>query len=383
MDEYICYTRGNANLDEKSKRGCLSGGCNKLNVHNWLKDIPEDGSQTTNIVEIRFKNSRKAFFINVNNLKLETGDMVAVEASPGHDIGTVSLAGELVLKQLKKYELDPNSPDFKKIYRIAKPTDIEKWKEAIKLEYPVMVKAKKIVEQLKLDMKISDVEFQGDGTKAIFYYIADERVDFRELIKRFAEEFRIRIEMRQIGARQEAGRIGGIGPCGRELCCTNWITNFVSVSTSAARYQELSLNPQKLAGQCSKLKCCLNYELSGYMDATKDFPNTSIVLETIDGFAYHQKTDVYKRTMWYSFDKNNQINMVGIPVDRVKEIIALNKQGKKVEKLVDEIKVEPKMGFHVVDAQDSINRFDDNKPKKKKKNHHKNRPRPQNNQPNI
>lgn len=369
MEKYICYTRGCIKLEDTIEDSCISGGCNKLNVHDWLNDIPEVSSTDADIVEIRFKNIRKAYYQNVNNLTLNIGDAVAVEASPGHDIGAVSLTGELVKKQLSKNNIDTAKQEFKKIYRFARSTDIEKWKEAMSLEMPTMLKARKIVEQLKLNMKVSDVEYQGDKTKAIFYYIADERVDFRELIKVLAEEFKVRIEMRQIGARQEAGRIGGIGPCGRELCCTNWLTNFVSVTTTSARYQELSLNPLKLAGQCSKLKCCLNYELDGYLDAIKDFPDTALALETIDGTAYHQKTDVYKRMLWYSFDKNNALNMVAVPVERVKEIISLNKRGKKVDKLIlEEERKEKKIDYHNVDGQESITRFDEKKKPNKNRN---------------
>jgi len=366
--ETICYTRGCMNEEtDGSSNSCYSGGCNKLHTHDWLSDIPSN-SDEFDIVEVRFKNVRKAFFTNVNKLKLRQGDVIAVESSPGHDIGIVSLVGNLVKIQMKKMNVDVKTYEFKKIYRKAKPTDIEKWKEAISLEIPTMLKARQITQKLNLNMKVGDVEYQGDRTKAIFYYIADERVDFRELIKILADEFKVRIEMRQIGARQEAGRIGGIGPCGRELCCTTWVINFNSVSTGAARFQELSLNPQKLAGQCSKLKCCLNYELDTYMDAIKDFPNISVPLEMKDGTAYHQKTDVFKEIMWYSFDKNNSINLVPVPVNRVKEIIHANKKGIKVDTIL--IETEPKkdiLDFQNQVGQESITRFDDNRPKKKKK----------------
>ncbi len=314
----------------------FTNGCNKLNVFDWLKDLPQS-ENTTDIVEVRFKNTRKGYFRNIDNLRLKKGDIVAVEVSHGHDIGIVSLTGDLVLEQIKKNDISLESTDIKKIYRKAKPLDIKKWNEAIDLEIPTMLKARKSAEDLKLEMKIGDVEFQGDKTKAIFYYIAEERVDFRELIKNFANEFKIRIEMRQIGARQEAGRIGGIGSCGNELCCTTWISKFVSITTNAARYQELSLNPQKLAGQCGKLKCCLNFEIECYLDARKDFPDTSIPLETTDGKAFHQKTDVFKRTMWYSLAESQQtseMNLIPLSVDRVKEIIEMNKNGKSVESLV-------------------------------------------------
>jgi cell fate regulator YaaT (PSP1 superfamily) len=331
----------------------------KLDVYDWLKDVPES-AQCPDVVEIKFKNTRKGFYSNTNQLRLQRGDVVAVEASPGHDIGIVSLTGDLVVEQMRKQKLDPNTYEAKKVYRKAKPVDIDKWHEAIALEHKTMIKARQISAELRLDMKIGDVEYQGDKTKAIFYYIADDRVDFRQLIKVLAEQFKIRIEMRQIGARQEAGRIGGIGPCGRELCCSTWITNFVSVTTNAARYQEISLNPQKLAGQCGKLKCCLNFELDCYIDAQKDFPNTSIPLETKDGTAYHQKTDIFKRQMWYSFDKFNSMNMVQVSVDRVKEIIRLNKKGTKVDKLISEKSIDNKksLDYENVVGQDSLNRFD-------------------------
>jgi len=323
----------NSLTNTENNNGCHIGSCSKLYVYDWLAKIPE-GTQSFDIVEVRFKNTRKAYYKNVNSLKLEQGDIVAVEASPGHDIGTVSLTGQLVIEQLIKNKLNPDF-EYKKLYRKAKPVDIEKWEKAVDKEVSVMLRSRKITEELKLDMKISDVEFQGDGTKAIFYYIADERVDFRELIKVLADEFKIRVEMKQIGARQEAGRVGGIGSCGRELCCSTWISNFVSVTTITAKHQELSLNPQKLAGQCGKLKCCLNFEADCYKDAQKDFPATNIVLKTNNGNAYHQKTDIYKKIMWYSFNENAAVNITAVPIDRVKEIIKLNKEGKEVENLIE------------------------------------------------
>jgi cell fate regulator YaaT (PSP1 superfamily) len=312
-------------------------GYNKLDSFNWLKDLPEIPGET-DIVEIRFKNTRKGFYRNVNNLRLEIGDVVAVEASPGHDIGRVSMTGSLVTEQLKRIKAHPSSEEMKKVYRKAKAVDIQKWEEAKKLETHTMLRSRKIAEELRLNMKIGDVEYQGDKTKAIFYYIADERVDFRQLIKVLADEFRVRIEMRQIGARQEAGRIGGIGSCGRELCCATHITNFVSVTTTHAKYQELSLNPQKLAGQCSKLKCCLNFELDCYVDAQKSFPPRDIPLEALDCTAYFVKMEVHKGIYWYSMDQNSTANMVALPVQRVREIQQLNRKGKKADKLklVDE-----------------------------------------------
>lgn len=365
-------TRGCANMETDDPASNPSGtmlGCNKLDVHNWLKGIPRsinDGE----IIEVRFKNTRKGYYRNVNKLNLEKGDIVAVEASPGHDIGVVSLIGELVALQLKKNNLHKKEAldELKIVYRKAKPVDIEKWRKAIWLEDSVMLKAREIAENLELSMKIGDVEFQGDKTKAIFYYIADERVDFRELIKVLADEFKIRIEMRQIGARQEAGRIGGIGTCGRELCCSTWISNFVSVTTNAARSQELSLNPLKLAGQCGKLKCCLNYELDCYIDAQRDFPSTEIRLKTAEGIAFHQKTDVYKAIMWYSYDQSS-MNLMPVPVKRVKEIIELNKKGVTVQSLVntdDSSNVKEAKLDYVVE-QESITRFDNKKQRQKRR----------------
>jgi cell fate regulator YaaT (PSP1 superfamily) len=373
-------------MDELIHRGCCQGFCNeeindtkdkisnffssccKLDDFDWLRDIPE--STTSNdLVEVRFKNTRKAFFHNVNNIRLKRGDMVAVEASPGHDIGVVALCGEIVSHQLKKYGILEDSEDIKKIYRKAKPADIEKWKEAVSQEHKTMIRSRKIADMLKLNMKIGDVEYQGDKTKAIFYYIADERVDFRQLIKDLAEEFRIRVEMKQIGARQEAGRIGGIGSCGRELCCSTWITNFVSVTTTAARYQEVSLNPQKLAGQCGKLKCCLNYEVAGYLDAQKDFPSRELVLKTKQGDAYHQKTDIYRGIYWYSLDTGNSTNFVPVSVERVKEIIKLNRKGSIPENLTDYMEEKPlkKEEFSDVVGQESLTRFEEKNNKKRRK----------------
>jgi cell fate regulator YaaT (PSP1 superfamily) len=308
-------------------------GCNKLDCFNWLKDLP-DSVIENEIVEIRFKNTRKGFFRNVNHIRLEIGDIVAVEASPGHDIGRVAMTGTLVREQLKELKVCPPLDDMKKVYRKAKPADILKWEEAKKLETPTMLRSRKISEELKLNMKIGDVEYQGDKTKAIFYYIADERVDFRQLIKVLADEFKVRIEMRQIGARQEAGRIGGIGSCGRELCCSIYITNFVSVTTTHAKYQELSLNPQKLAGQCGKLKCCLNFEVDCYVDAQRSFPPREVPLETADSTAYFQKMEVHKGIYWYSADPHSTADLVAIPVQRVKEIQALNKKGVKPDRLL-------------------------------------------------
>lgn len=347
--------------------------CGKLEVFDWLEDIPEMPGGT-DIVEVQFKNTRKGFYRNVTQGPLQKGDIVAVEASPGHDIGTVTLSGELVLLQMKKNNIAAASYEFRRVYRKAKPADIEKWEEARGLEKQTMLESRSIAQRLGLNMKIGDVEYQGDRTKAIFYYIADERVDFRELIKVLADRFKVRIEMRQIGARQEAGRIGGIGPCGRELCCSTWMTNFVSVTTNAARYQEISLNPQKLAGQCGKLKCCLNYELDAYIDAQQDFPNTSFPIETEEGTYYHIKTDVFKRIMWYGSDRESGGKIVMLSVDKVKEILEINKKNQKIKKISDEAVSVPEpeeVGYKNVVGQESITRFDDkNKrtnPKRRKK----------------
>ncbi|MBN2274548.1 MAG: hypothetical protein JXR41_06760 [Bacteroidales bacterium] len=364
--------------DASDASACVDTGSNKLDTTDYFSDIPET-YQNVDIVEIRFKNTRKGFFRNVNNLKLKKGDIVAVEANPGHDIGIVSLTGVLVMRQLLCNNISPENTEFKKVYRKAKPADIEKWMEAMSLEHSTMIKSRQIAEELKLEMKIGDVEYQGDATKAIFYYIADDRVDFRELIKILADRFKVRIEMKQIGARQEAGRIGGIGSCGRELCCSTWITNFVSVTTNAARFQEVSLNPQKLAGQCGKLKCCLNYELAAYIDAQKDFPDTSIVLETEQGPAYHQKTDVFKRYMWYSMQKDMPSEIACLSVDQVKDIIARNQRGEKVKKLesIENVNIAPILDYQNSADEESLSRFEDNpaaKPKNNKnKNHRKHR----------
>lgn len=362
--------------------GCSSGGCNKLNVYDWLSDMSLPmGQQPYPIVEVRFKGSRKEFFRNKDNVLVAVGDVVAVEGNPGHDIGVVSVAGELVKLQMKKNHLKEDSDTIKALFRKAKQTDIEKWEQVRALESNTLNRTRQIIIALKLSMKLSDVEYQGDGKKATFYYTADERVDFRELIKKLAEEFKMRIEMRQIGMRQEAGRLGGIGSCGRELCCSSWLTDFRTVSTGAARYQNLSLNPAKLAGQCGKLKCCLNFELDSYMDALKDIPNSNIALETEKGRAHHRKTDIFKRRMWYAYqsfgdnreggaEMNFESNWVMISVDRVKEIIQLNKQQMKPVELRDENDddiVDDTPDYENVVGQDSIDRLDKLRKKKKKK----------------
>ena len=345
-------------------------GYNKLDSFNWLSDIPSITDENE-ILEVRFKNTRKGFFRNVNALRLEIGDVVAVEASPGHDIGRVSMIGHLVAEQLKKLKIYQSPDDLKKVYRKAKAVDIQKWEESKKLENSTMLRSRKIAEELKLNMKIGDVEYQGDKTKAIFYYIADERVDFRQLIKVLADEFKIRVEMRQIGARQEAGRIGGIGSCGRELCCSTHITNFISVTTTHAKYQELSLNPQKLAGQCSKLKCCLNFELDCYVDAQRSFPPKDIPLEALDCTAYFQKLEVHKGIYWYSTDQQSSANMVALPVERVREIQALNRKGKKVDKLkAPDESWETEPVSHDLLKNNSLTRFDQPEDKKPHHQHH-------------
>ena len=344
----------------------------RLTEYNWMKDVPAV-TTISEIVEVRFKNTRKAFFTNPEGLMLKEGDIVAVEAALGHDIGVVCLTGELVKEQMRLKRIDTERNPLKRIYRKAKPHDIEKWQQAIALEHDTMIRSRKIAADLNLNMKIGDVEYQGDKTKAIFYYIADERVDFRTLIKVLADAFHIRIEMKQIGARQEAGRIGGIGPCGRALCCSKFITNFVSVSTSAARYQDISLNPQKLAGQCGKLKCCLNYEVDAYIDAQKDFPSANVQLNVGDGLLYHQKTDIFKGIMFYTSDKEGRGAMVEIPVYRVKEIIALNRKGVIPEKAVEEGATERVMTYSDGIGEDSLSRFDDNNKRSKKKKNQKGR----------
>lgn len=354
----------------EKKSGCNKhGACpsckcrsdKKLNVYDWLEDIPES-HQDTEFVEVQFKNTRKGYFRNSNKLPIEKGDIVAVESNPGHDIGEVTLTGRLVLLQMKKNNVRQDNPDIRRVYRKAKPNDLEKYEEAKAKEHDTMLKARKIAEDLHLNMKIGDVEYQGDGNKAIFYYIADDRVDFRQLIKVLAETFRVRIEMKQIGARQEAGRIGGIGPCGRELCCSGWMTSFVSVATSAARYQDISLNPQKLAGQCAKLKCCLNYEVDTYVEAQKKLPSREIVLETKDGQYYHFKTDIHRRMISYSTSKDFPANLITISASRAFEIIALNRRGIRVDSLEGENKPEaPKKEFTDVVGQDSLTRFDKSK----------------------
>lgn len=366
----LYYSRGcSVQKDEQGELKAKSvKGCHKLDVYNWLQNIPADAGY--DIYEVKFKNTRKGYYKNVNNLHLKVGDIIAVESSPGHDTGIISLDGPLVNLQIKRHGIDISRYEFKRIYRKAKSADIEKWQEAVSLEHITMIKSRQIVTSMGLNMKIGDVEYQGDRTKAIFYYIADERVDFRELIKVLADEFKIRIEMKQIGARQEAGLIGGIGPCGRELCCAQWMCNFVSVTTGAARYQDISLSPQKLAGQCSKLKCCLNFEVDTYIDAHKQMPRINAPLDTVNGPLYHMKTDVLKKVMWFSYDKDMPVNVVVLSADRVRELIKLNKKNIKIENLesINENVEKPDSDFKSAVGEDSITRFDDKKKRKKKNN---------------
>ncbi len=344
----------------------------QLNTYDWLADIPGNDLESQ-YVEVQFKNTRKGYFRNSNGLQLQKGDIVAVEASPGHDIGVVTLTGRLVPLQMKKTNIRSEA-DIKRVYRKARQTDMEKYYEAKAREHNTMIEARQIALDLHLQMKIGDVEYQGDGNKAIFYYIADERVDFRQLIKVLADAFRVRIEMKQIGARQEAGRIGGIGPCGRELCCATWMTSFVSVSTGAARIQDISLNPQKLAGQCAKLKCCLNYEIDCYVESQKRLPSKEVTLLTMDGEWFYFKADILTNLITYSTDKLNLANAVTISGRRAFEIISMNKRGVKPDSLLED--GSKPMSNKTVDLveQESLTRFDSAKKKKKKKKKPSNKP---------
>ncbi len=375
------------NLKYKICNGCDRGLCKRgcgrqdrqLNTYDWLADVPGN-AQSTDLVEVQFKNTRKGYYHNVNGLDLKKGDIVAVEASPGHDIGVVTLTGELVKLQIKKANLR-SADDIKRIYRLAKQVDMDKYHEAKSREQGTMIQSRQIAKDLGLQMKIGDVEYQGDGNKAIFYYIADERVDFRQLIKVLAETFHVRIEMKQIGARQEAGRIGGTGPCGRELCCATWMKNFVSVSTNAARFQDISLNPQKLAGMCAKLKCCLNYEVDQYVEASRKMPSKEMILQTKDNDYYLFKTDILAGLVTYSTDKNLAANLETISSKRAMEIIEMNKQGEKPLSLEEDGKMkEPQKPVDLL-AGESITRFD--KKKKKKKPARQNRQENRNKQENT
>ena len=341
-------------------------GCCKLETYDWLSGINQE--QYDPYFEVRFKNTRKGFYVNASGQNVKMGDLVIVEAQSGHDLGIITLEGPVVGRQMRAKGINPQTYEFKKIYRKAKPFDIEKWQEAIAREQETMIRARQIAAELGLEMKIGDVEFQGDGTKAIFYYIADGRVDFRQLIKVFAEEFRIRIEMKQIGARQEAGLIGGLGVCGRELCCANYITQFKSITTTAARVQDLSLNPQKLAGQCGKLKCCLNFEVANYMDAQSRLPKVSEPLEFEDGLAYLVKTDILRELMYFSYDKNSLVDIYPLDAYEVREIIKMNRNGIRPESLkLEPEPVSPEFVTSVGD--DSITRFD--KPERARKKNHR------------
>jgi cell fate regulator YaaT (PSP1 superfamily) len=367
-----CSSGGGTPRGCKNNGTCSAGGCNKLDVFDWLGNMSlGEGVTAFDMYEVRFKNSRKGFFRNSNNLSLQVGDVVVVEASPGYDVGVISVGGELARIQIRKKAPDLKPLESKKILRIANQIEIDKWIQGRTLEKDVMYQARSLAVNLKLEMKISDVEYQADLSKATFYYTAEGRVDFRQLIKDMADKFKIRVEMRQIGSRQEASRLGGIGSCGRELCCSTWLTDFRTVSTSAARYQQLSLNPQKLAGQCGKLKCCLNYELDMYMDAIKEFPRSDVRLKTEKGNAFHIKTDVFKRQMWFAYE--GEMGLIALTPDKVKDIIKMNKDGKLPKDLKEyteskekaEKVVEP--GYENVVGQDSLNRFENSFKKKKKK----------------
>ena len=367
-------------MEEKQKTyeirtGCDRGLCHRavgrqdrqLNTYDWLADVPEN-NLTTDLGEVQFKHTRKGYYHNVNKLPLKKGDIVAVEASPGHDIGVVTLTGRLVNLQIKKANLR-SEDDIKRVYRLARQMDIDKYRESKAREHATMIESREIAKNLGLKMKIGDVEYQGDGQKAIFYYIADERVDFRQLIKDLAAAFHVRIEMKQIGARQEAGRIGGTGPCGRELCCATWMKNFISVSTGAARYQDISLNPQKLAGMCAKLKCCLNYEVDDYIEHGRKLPSRDTILQTLDSDYYYFKADILAGLITYSTDKRVAANLETITAKRAKQIVEMNRRGEKPASLQDEAQQQQKNPDAPVDllAGDSITRFDKSKKKKKKK----------------
>ncbi|HAW21376.1 MAG TPA: hypothetical protein DCX14_14435 [Flavobacteriales bacterium] len=359
----------------KSNGNCGTSGCNQLEVFDWLAGMKVSMSNEPQFVEVRFKSTRKEYYKNSDLLDVGVGEVVAVEAVTGFDVGVVSLTGELVRLQMRKYKIKPDSRDIRKLSRKATVEDIEKWQAAQAKERETLVKTRKTIRDLKLNMKLSDVEYQADEQRATFFYIAEERVDFRQLIKVLADQYRVRVEMRQIGARQEAGRVGGIGSCGRELCCSTWLTDFRTVSTSAARYQQLSINPMKLAGQCGKLKCCLNYELDSYVEAIQEFPSPKVKLKTKKGVAFHQKSDIFKGMMWFSYASAPN-EFIPMKVDRVKEVIALNEKGKEVEDLkgfsfIEEIDIEP--SFENVFGQDDLTRFDRKGGDKRKK---KRKPKP-------
>ncbi|MBO4755856.1 MAG: hypothetical protein J5519_03755 [Bacteroidales bacterium] len=368
--QYDCFRGCTVTTDEETLERDIRyrQGCCKLEVYNYLKGIPQE--QFNSYFEVRFKNTRKGFYVNASGQSIKTGDLVVVEAATGHDLGIVTLEGPIVGRQMKCKGVDPETTEIRKIYRKARPYDIERWQEAIAREQETMIRSRVLANNLGLEMKIGDVEFQGDGTKAIFYYIADGRVDFRQLIKDFAEEFHIRVEMKQIGARQEAGLIGGLGVCGRELCCANYITEFKSITTSAARTQDLSLNPQKLAGQCGKLKCCLNYEVAAYLDAHSRIPKVTEPLELEDGQAWLVKTDILSETLYFSYEKGSLAQMFPLSAEEVKEIQEMNRRGERPETLRQEEVVAPEF---ITGMDDAINRFDSEKKKRRRKNRGRNR----------
>jgi cell fate regulator YaaT (PSP1 superfamily) len=358
----------------KSHGTCTSGGCDKLSVFNYLANMEETVGYTfSEFVEVRFKNTRKGFYRQSKDMALKVGEPVVVDTAPGHDLGTVSLAGDLVLMQMRRYGVEPSMGDIRNVVRRATQADIDLWQECVDLEEPTRKRARVIARELGLNMKVSDVEYRADRKQVVFYYTSEDRVDFRELVKRYADVFKVRIEMRQIGARQEAARLGGLGTCGRELCCSTWLTDFRTVTTGAARYQQLSLNPEKLAGQCGKLKCCLNYELDSYMDALNDFPSQKTKLETRKGAAFPQKIDIFKGIMFFAY-KEDHSNFVAVPIERVKEIIKMNKGGEKPNDLLDfaDVPVVKKVDYENVVGQDDLTRFDrpkggGNSSKKRKK----------------
>ena len=368
--QYDCFRGCTVTTDEETLERDIRyrQGCCKLEVYNYLKGIPQE--QFNSYFEVRFKNTRKGFYVNASGQSIKTGDLVVVEAATGHDLGIVTLEGPIVGRQMKCKGVDPETTEIRKIYRKARPYDIERWQEAIAREQETMIRSRVLANNLGLEMKIGDVEFQGDGTKAIFYYIADGRVDFRQLIKDFAEEFHIRVEMKQIGARQEAGLIGCLGVCGRELCCANYITEFKSITTSAARTQDLSLNPQKLAGQCGKLKCCLNYEVAAYLDAHSRIPKVTEPLELEDGQAWLVKTDILSETLYFSYEKGSLAQMFPLSAEEVKEIQEMNRRGERPETLRQEEVVAPEF---ITGMDDAINRFDPEKKKRRRKNRGRNR----------
>jgi cell fate regulator YaaT (PSP1 superfamily) len=363
--QYDCFRGCTVTTDEKTLERDIRyrQGCCKLEVYNYLKGISQE--QFNTYFEVRFKNTRKGFYMNASGQSIKTGDLVVVEAATGHDLGIVTLEGPIVGRQMKCRGVDPEKTEIRKIYRKARPYDIERWQDAIAREQETMIRSRVLAANLGLEMKIGDVEFQGDGTKAIFYYIADGRVDFRQLIKDFAEEFHIRVEMKQIGARQEAGLIGGLGVCGRELCCANYITEFKSITTSAARTQDLSLNPQKLAGQCGKLKCCLNYEVAAYLDAHSRIPKVVEPLELEDGQAWLVKTDILAETLYFSYEKGSLAQMFPLSAAEVKEIQDMNRRGERPSTLRQEEVIAPEF---ITGTDDAINRFDPEKKKRRRKN---------------